>query len=46
MFDFSDYEIEDLFKIRDALKVLENYSLAEEYMLREINHEIKRRNKL
>jgi hypothetical protein len=44
MYDFSDYEIEDLFKIRDALQALQKYGLVDEDMLFCVTQEIQRRN--
>ena len=43
MYDFSVYELRDLFKIRDAMAILDDYGLANDDMYAEVRAELKRR---
>lgn len=40
MFDFTLYDLQDLFKVRDALIILAGYELENKDMLFEVNKEI------
>lgn len=42
MWDFSEYSLDDLFKIRDACVILKAYGLENEDMLQEINAQLER----
>jgi hypothetical protein len=43
MWDFSDYELRDLFRIRDCWEMLKEYGLENEDGLSEVNRELERR---
>jgi hypothetical protein len=43
MYDFSAYDLKDLFKIRDALNILAKYELHNDDMLHAINMELNHR---
>ena len=43
IWDFKDYSIKDICRIRDSLETLDGYGLANEDMLNEVKQEIKRR---
>jgi len=40
--DFSDWELRDLFKVRDALAILARYELHNEKMYDEVREELKK----
>jgi hypothetical protein len=42
MYDLHDFDLSDLFKIRDAMDILERYVLAEGVMYAEVENEIAR----
>jgi hypothetical protein len=43
IYDFGDYDLKDLFKIRDALDMLDRYGLASDDLRREIKSELDKR---
>ena len=43
MYDFSDYDVKDLFKIKDALVILLAYSLENDDMLQAVKEELNKR---
>ena len=45
MWDWSDYELKQLFEIRDAITVLTKYSLENEDMAYSLTEELKEREK-
>ena len=43
MYNFSTYELPDLFKIRDACEILARYALHNKDLMAEVNKEIQER---
>lgn len=43
MYDFRQYNLRDMFRIRDCLETLDEYGLGNPEMLIEVKHEIGRR---